>query len=252
MRILSIACGLLLAGSAVAQNSTGCSPTSSDNEVVRYTWALQSLLERFYASQPINQTFLGNATNSSRTESYYRNFQGIQRESRLGVRAVQQIGSRLSNFSSPTCNFTYPNATDAEGYVRTALRLESSVASALIGAAGYTRSPEVSFLLSRLASQHTAGATWLATQQSDSVFQPMSGALVPAYNPSYVLSTSGDQPGKLGRYLRGCVRAPVNLCGQQFFIGPLIGTIGEQGSETSSSSSSAISPTAAARNLFGS
>jgi cerevisin len=241
--------GLLLAGAAVSQNAS-CSPSSSDAEVIRYAWALQSLLEKFYTSQPLNQTFLSNAANSSRAE-YLQNFQGIQRQNRLGLRAVQQVGSNITGFSSPMCNFTFPNATSGESYVRNALRLESSVASALIGATGYTQSPEVSFLLARLASQHTADATWLATQQSGTIFLSNSSSLVPAYNPSYVIS-SGNQTGKLSQYLNGCVSAPSSPCGQPFFIGPLVGSVGNQSSATVGASSSAsISPTAVARKLFG-
>ncbi|KAI9375762.1 peptidase S8/S53 domain-containing protein [Aspergillus egyptiacus] len=223
MRLISFLSGLLVAGAAVAQNMSGCPPSPPDVEVVRYAWALQSLLERYYASQPLNQTFFSDATNSSGT-AYYQNFLGIQRGNRLGVRGVQQVGSKVPGFSTPSCNFALPNATDSENYVRTALQLQQNVASALIGATGYTRSPEVAFLLSRLAAQHTAAATYLASQQSRIVFQSNSSSLVPAYNPAYVLA-NGTQPGRLGRYLNGCVRAPSNVCGQPFLIGPLIGSL---------------------------
>ncbi|KAL2820463.1 hypothetical protein BDW59DRAFT_116385 [Aspergillus cavernicola] len=244
MRILSTLSALLLSGAALAQNTT-CSASSSDAEVVRYASALQSLTARFYASQPVNQTFLSDATNSSRV-SYYQNIQGIQRDTRLGVRAVQQLGSRVSGFSNPSCNFTFPNATNGEGYVRNALQLESNVASALLGATGYTQSPEVAFLLSRLAAQHIANGIWLATQQTSVLFLSNSSSLLPAYNPSYVIA-SGDQPGRLGQYLQGCVQAPSNPCGQPFFIGPLIGSVGNSSSATAGSNSASISPTAAAR-----
>ncbi|KAL4917008.1 hypothetical protein BDW62DRAFT_184818 [Aspergillus aurantiobrunneus] len=249
MRVFSILSGLLLAGAAVAQDSS-CSPQSSDAEVVEYAWALQTLLEGYYTSQPLNQTFLSDATNSSRAE-YYQNLQGIHRRNRLGVRAIQQVASKVPGFSSPSCSFTYPNVTSGEDYVVNALQLETNVASALLGAVGYTQSPEVSFILARLASQHSAGATWLATQQTGVVFPSNISSLVPAYNPSYVLG-SGNQPGRLGRYLGGCVSAPSDPCGQPFFIGPLVGSVGNQSSATVGSTSSAsISPTAtAAKRLF--
>ncbi|KAJ0415060.1 hypothetical protein BJY00DRAFT_268132 [Aspergillus carlsbadensis] len=246
MRVFKFLSGLLLAGAAVAQNSTGsCKASSSDTEVVRYAWALQSLLERYYGSQPFNQTFLSDATNST-TAEYYQNLQGIQRQNRLGLRAVQLVGAKTGNFSRPTCNFTFPNATSGEDYVKNALNLETNVASAFIGATGYTQSPEVSFLLARLAAQHTADATWLATQQKGLIFPTNASSLVPAYNPSYVLG-SGNQTGRLGQYLRGCVSAPSPPCGEIFFIGPLVGSSGNQTSATEGSSSSAsVSPTARA------
>ncbi|KAL4866798.1 hypothetical protein BDV12DRAFT_129508 [Aspergillus spectabilis] len=248
MRVFSMLSGCLLAGAAIAQN-TSCFPQSSDADVVKYAWALQSLVESYYTSYPLNRTFLNDATNGSRTE-YYQNIQGIQRQNRLGVRAVQQVGSNVTGYSNPSCNFTHPNATSGESYVRNALQLESSVASALIGATGYTQSPEVSFLLARLASEHTAGATWLAAHQTGVVFPTNSTSLVPAYNPEYVLG-SGNQVRRLGRFLHGCVDAPANPSDQPFFIGPLVGSVGNRSSATVGASSSAsISPTAAARRLF--
>ncbi|KAL5338554.1 hypothetical protein BJX70DRAFT_194296 [Aspergillus crustosus] len=249
MRISSMLSGLVLAGAAIAQN-TSWSPQSSDVAVVKYAWALQSLLEGYYTSQPLNQTFLSDATNASRTE-YYQNIQGIQRQNRLGVGAVKQVGTKVPGYSEPSCNISHPNATDGESYVRNALLLESSVASALIGATGYTQAPEVSFLLARLAAGHTASATWLAANQAGIVFPRNSTSLVPAYNPEYVLGTR-NQTGRLGQYLHGCVEAPSNPSGQIFFIGPLVGSIGNESSATvGATSSPSISPTAAARRFHG-
>ncbi|KAL4802656.1 hypothetical protein BDV18DRAFT_146238 [Aspergillus unguis] len=261
MRFTSMLSGLLLAGAAVAQN-TSCSPTSADASVLRYAYALQGLLERYYTSQPIDQSFFGDARNGS-TAQYYQNFHGIQRENRLGVRAILQVANKVPGYSNPTCDYSLPDVSSGEDYVANALRLEGSVAAAFIGATGYTQSPEVSFILARLASQHTAGATWLAAQQTSVLFQANSSALVPAYNPAYVLGT-GDETGRLGQYLGGCVSAPANPCGQAFYIGPLIGSIGNitaaaagpSGSPSASASASAsvsptptVSPTGAAKKL---
>ncbi|KAL4984915.1 hypothetical protein BDW68DRAFT_193298 [Aspergillus falconensis] len=249
MRFSSIFGGLLLASAAIAQNAS-CSPKSSDAEVVEYAYALQGLLESYYTSQPINQTFLRDATNSSRVE-YYQNLLGIQRQNRLGVRALQQVGSQVPGFSNPRCDYSVPNATSGEEYVTNAAELEGSVASALIGAVGYTQSPEVSFILTRLAAVHTAGGTWLAAEQNGVVFPSNVSSLMPAYNPEYVLG-SGNEPGRLGRYLQDCVTAPSDPCGQTFFIGPLVGSVGNRTSAAAVPSGSAsitpsISPTAAAR-----
>ncbi|KAL4967893.1 uncharacterized protein BDV14DRAFT_197537 [Aspergillus stella-maris] len=258
MRFLSLLSGLLLAGAAAAQSSD-CSPQESDASVVEYAWALQTLLERYYTSQPINQTFLTDATNGSRAE-YYQNFLGIERENRLGVRAIQQVGSKTPSFSTPRCTFTPPNATDGEDFVHNAILLEGSVAAAFIGAVPYTQAPEVSFILARLAAEHTAASTWLAGQQTGVLFRLNASSLVPAYNPSYVLGT-GNQTGRLGRYLGDCVDGPSDPCDQTFWIGPLVGSAGNRtsaavgaggpnngsGNSTSSSASASISPTAAAR-----
>ncbi|KAL4931714.1 uncharacterized protein BDV17DRAFT_288774 [Aspergillus undulatus] len=198
MRFFSLLSGLLLAGAAAAQSSD-CALKSSDVEVIRYAWALQALLEGYYTSTPINQTFLSDATNGS-TAEYYQNILGIQRQNRLGVRAIQQVGSKVPGYSNPTCTFTHPNATDAGDYVKNAILLEGSVAAAFIGAVPYTQSPEVSFILARLAAQHTADTTWLAAQQTGVLFHSNTSSLVPAYNPSYVLG-NGTQVGRLGRWL---------------------------------------------------
>ncbi|KKK11932.1 hypothetical protein AOCH_003714 [Aspergillus ochraceoroseus] len=249
MRFLSVFSGLLLAGAAVAQNSS-CSPTSSDADVVKYAWVVQSLLERFYSSQPLNTTFLSDATNSSHAE-YYANLQGIQRQNRLGVRAIQLLSGKVPDFSPPSCTFTTPNSTSGEDFVRNALDLESSASAAFIGATGYTQSPEVSFILSRLAAQHAADAAWLAGEQTGVVFPTNTTSLIPAYNPSYVLS-NGTETGKLGQYLGGCVTPPTSPCGQ-FFIGSLIGSLGNATAASAGITGSAsVSPTAmAARKLFG-
>lgn len=241
MRLFSALSGLFLAGAAFAQNSSsGCSPKSADVQVIQFGWALQYLSERFYTAQPLNQSFLNSATNSSRA-NYNTNFQGIQRQNRLGVRAVQQLGSRVSGFSAPKCNYTFPSASNGESWVENALQLEQSITGALIGLAGYTQSPEVSFLLARLSAQHSGQAYYIASQQQGVVFPTNSSSLVPAYTPDWVLQ-SGNQPGKLGSYLKDCVSAPSSPCGEKLNIGPLIGTFGSNAtSNTSSASPSASS-----------
>lgn len=260
MRLFSILSGFLLAGATVAQNSS-CAPTSSDAAVVRYACALQGMLEEYYTSHPVNQTFLSDARNSSSAQ-YYQNLQGMHRENQLGLRALLQIGHRVPGFSNPTCNFSLPEVTSAEEFVENALLFEGSVAAALLGVTGYTQTPAISFVLARLASQHTAHATWLASQQTGVIFMSNSSALLPAYNPMYVLST-GNGTARFGQYLHGCVEAPESPCGQPFYIGPLVGSVGNvtaaavgpSGSPSASASASispipTASPTAAARKLF--
>lgn len=247
MRIFSALSSLLLVGAAAAQSSGSCSPTSADVQVVQYGWALQYLLERYYSSQPLNSTFLMSADNSS-SANYYTNFQGIQRQNRLGVRAVQQLGSKVPGFSAPRCNFTFPQASDGETWVKNALKLEQTVCGAYIGLAGYTQSPEVSFLIARLAAQHSGQAYYIASNVQQPVFPTNSSSLVPAYNPDYVLQ-SGNQPGKLGDYLNGCVSPPSSPCGSPLTIGPLIATSGGSNA-TSSSASPSGSATAFAKRFF--
>ncbi|PKY06332.1 hypothetical protein P168DRAFT_316345 [Aspergillus campestris IBT 28561] len=244
MRIFSFLSSALLMGAAVAQGSDSCAPKPSDTQVVKFSWALEYLLERFYSQQPLNQTFLQSADNSSHA-NYLANFQGIQRQSRLGLHATRQVGAKIPEFEAPKCNFTFPTAKDGESWVKSAMQLESSVSGAFIGLSAYTQSPEVSFLLARLAAEHTSHAYYIATNQNATVFQANSTTLIPAYTPDYVLQ-SGSQPGKLGQYLHSCVTAPTSPCGN-FTVGPLIGSFaGPSSAGIVPSSSATPSPSAGA------
>ncbi|KAE8137345.1 hypothetical protein BDV38DRAFT_247165 [Aspergillus pseudotamarii] len=245
MRIFSALSSLLLAGAALAQSSD-CAPKSGDVQTVQFAWALQYLSERFWSSQSLNQTFLNNATNAS-SANYEPNFRGITRENRLGVRAVQQLGKGLSNFTAPRCNFTIPPAQDADSFLKNALQVEQTVAGGLIGLAAYTQSPEVSFLLARLAAQHSAQAAYLGSEQNATFFPSNSTSLIPAYTPDQILKTgnqTGNQTGQLGTYLSQCVTAPSGPCGQKVNIGPLVATLNSTSTGGGSSSSAAPSSTA--------
>ncbi|KAE8402236.1 hypothetical protein BDV37DRAFT_162091 [Aspergillus pseudonomiae] len=241
MRIFSALSSLLLAG-AVAAQSSDCSPKSGDVQTLQFAWALQHLTERFWSSQSLNQTFLNNATNTS-TANYDANFKGITRENRLGIRAVQQVASGLSNFTTPRCNLTIPQARDADSFLKNALQVEQTVAGGLIGLAAYTQSPEVSFLLARLAAQHSAQAAYLGSEQNSTFFPSNSTSLVPAYTPDQILK-AGNQTGLLGTLLSNCVTAPSGPCGQKVNIGPLVATLNS--TSTSGGSSSSASPSSSA------
>ncbi|KAE8372864.1 hypothetical protein BDV26DRAFT_82728 [Aspergillus bertholletiae] len=244
MRIFSALSSLLLAGAAVAQSSD-CAPKSSDVQTLQFAWALQHLSERFWSSQSLNQTFLSNATNAT-TANYPPNFQGITRENRLGVRAVQQIGNSISNFTTPRCNITIPQSANADSFLKNALQVEQTVAGGLIGLAAFTQSPEVSFLLARLAAQHSAQAAYLGTEQNATFFPANSTSLIPAYTPDQLIKAT-NQTGQLGTLLKGCVTPPAGPCGQQVNIGPLVATLNSTrtGGGTSSSASASASTTGA-------
>jgi cerevisin len=243
MRIFSALSSLLLAGAAVAQSSD-CSPKSSDVQTVQFAWALQSLSERFWTAQSLNQTFLSSAPNASNA-NYDANFKGITRENRLGVRAVQQVGNDVPGFSAPRCNFSIPAAQNAQSFTRNALRLEQTVAGALIGLSAYTQAPEVSFLLARLAAEHSAHAAYIGNEQNSTYFPSNSSSLIPAYTPDQVLR-SGNQTGQLGTYLQNCVSAPAAPCGQKVNIGPLVASFNSTGGGAGGASSSATPSSSAA------
>ncbi|PYH98669.1 hypothetical protein BO71DRAFT_315931 [Aspergillus ellipticus CBS 707.79] len=237
MRFFSTLSGLLLAGVALGQSSSSCALQSSDDPLIEYGYSLSFFLDRFYSSIPVNQTFLNDVLNSS-TGAYLANFQGLQRQNRLGVRAVQQLGARASGFSAHNCSFTFPSASDGETFVRNVLQLESTVAGAYIALAGYTQAPEAAFLWARLAAEHTAHAYYIASHQVSVLFPSNSSSLVPAYSPGSILSNATG-PGHLGQYFHGCVTAPPAPCGETLFISGLTANLGANVSASAAASSSA-------------
>jgi hypothetical protein len=90
----------------------------------------------------------------------------------------------------------------------------------MVGAAGYTQSPEVAFLLARLAAQHAAHATWFGSRVNSTMFTPNATSLVSAYGPDEVLQKT-NTTGSLGIYLGDCVTAPKEPCPGTLKIGPL-------------------------------
>lgn len=252
MRFLSFLSSMLLVGAATAQSATpsssgaasACTPASSDNKVVQLAWNLQSLLERYYASVPISPTILSSLPNSSSVD-YSTNLRGVQQQNHLGARALQQLGAKVPGFTTPRCNSTLPKPNDGATYLKYAAELEYDVCGAFIGLAGYTQKPEISFLMSRLAAEHAAQATWLGSHVSPVFFQSNSTALISAYSPDYVLK-SGNKPGMLGRYLRSCASSPPGPCDKVLLIGPLGANL------TSPSASSSAFASSSSSLLFGS
>jgi hypothetical protein len=224
MRFFIALSSFLLLSSATAQSPTSCSATPNDAAVVEFGWALSSYLDQFYSQKPLNNSFLDSATNSA-TAEYVFNFQGIQRRNLLAVRAAQILASRIPNVHSPGCNFTFPPSPDGQTFVQNALTVERAASGAFVGLAAYTRSPEVSFLMSRLASERAAHAYYLAAQQMPVDFLANSTSLIQAYSPQHVLR-SGNRPGNLGQFLHGCLKAPPSPCGLPLGIGPLGGSFG--------------------------
>ena len=141
MRFLQTLGSLLLIGAATTaaqgSDSSSCAPTNSDNQVVQFAWYLQFFCDRFYANNPMNETIISSLPNSGST-AYSENIKGLQAQNRLGVRAVQQVGTKVPGFTTPKCNFTFPHVTDGKSWLRNAARIESDLTGAFIGLAGYT------------------------------------------------------------------------------------------------------------------
>ena len=196
--------------------TTGCGPTPGDATVVKFAYALEDLNAQFYRSTPLNSTAFTGAPNET-TALWAPNFTGMQKQSNLSLTAIQQLGSMTPNFTAPACNFTLPHTTSPRVTVETAYYLESSISGAFIGLAGYSQSPEVAFLMARLAAVHEGHAVYIQSNLREPVFSDANNTLVPAYPPEHVL-TSGMAPGMLGSFLGSCVKAPDKPCGNTLIV----------------------------------
>ncbi|KAJ5825164.1 hypothetical protein N7474_002302 [Penicillium riverlandense] len=202
---------------------TSCSLASGDTQVLQFSWALSEFISEFYASMPVNENVASQLQNSSSASKALSNLQGLEKQNNLSIEAIQQLSSKAPNFKQPKCSFTIPKADSIPAFATFAYQFESTVSGGFIGLAGYTQSPEVSFLLARLAAEHSAHATWIGSRVNSSMFSPSSNSLVDAYSPTQILQ-SKNQTGSLGQYLNGCVTAPKSPCGS-IQIGPLDATV---------------------------
>ncbi|KAJ6113826.1 hypothetical protein N7523_007143 [Penicillium sp. IBT 18751x] len=235
--------------SAASSSSTACALTSSDTQVLEYTYALSKFLNSFYASTALNSSVAAQVSNSTSASKVLSNLQGIQHLDNLTVEAVRELGSKAPGFSAPSCSYTYPTVNNITAFVHYAYQFEYTLAGAFIGAAGYTTSPEVAFLLARLAAEHSAHSTYIGSRLNSTMFQSSSDSLVSAYSPTQVLMT-GNSTGSLGSYLGGCVSAPSSPCGA-LKIGPLEANITSSAGASSSTplQSSASSTSSASARL---
>ncbi|KAJ5612080.1 hypothetical protein N7510_005274 [Penicillium lagena] len=224
--------------SAGASSSSGasssCSLSSGDTQVLQFSWVLSDFIQKFYASMPVNENVASQLQNSTSASKALSNLQGLEKQNNLSVEAVQQLGSQAPNFKQPKCSYTIPKADSIPAFAMFAYQIESTLSGGFIGLAGYTQSPEVSFLLARLAAEHSAHATWIGSRVNSSMFSPSSNSLVDAYSPTQILQ-SKNQTGSLGQYLNGCVTAPNNPCGT-LQIGPLDATVTSSAASSSGTS----------------
>ncbi|KAJ5114411.1 hypothetical protein NUU61_000170 [Penicillium alfredii] len=244
MRFFSYLGSFIATGAALSSAaSPSCSPSSGDTQVLQFAWAISEFVGQFYASIPINQTFAGGLQNSTSAKVALANLKGIEKKSNLTIQAIKQVSWKAPNFKKPSCKYTIPKANSVLSFARYAYQFETTLSGAYIGLAGYTQSPEVSFLLARLAAEHSAHATWIGNRVNSTLFPTNSSSLFPAYLPTQVLK-SKNETGSLGRYLHGCVTAPSSPCGS-LKIGPL-----DANTTTSSASASSSTAKASRRRLY--
>ncbi|CAG8155468.1 unnamed protein product [Penicillium nalgiovense] len=214
---------LLLVGvtvsSATSSAASICSPSSSDTNVLQFALGLSNFIGEFYNST-VNSTF--GSSNNATIQAYQRMLFGFEKDNTLSSAAIEKVGAIASGFSKPNCDYKFPEVNSTQHWTQWAYRFEDTVTGAFIGLAGYTESPEISFLMARLAAEHSAHSALIGSRMNSTYFSQNSTSLVAAYGPAQVLSAR-NQTGSLGEYLGGCLTAPTSSCGQ-LRIGPLAAT----------------------------
>lgn len=203
--------------------TSGCTPTSGDTGVVGFAYALESLGHDYYASIPLNATSFSRAPNDS-TAQWFPNFMGMEKRGNVSLMALDDLGRITPNFHAPRCKFNLPTPTNPTDLLDTTYDLEQSLCGAYIGLAGYSQSPEVSFLMARLAAGHAGNAVYIQSHLMEPIFSDRNNSLYPAYPPERVLS-NGTAPGMLGDYLGNCVKVPVKPCGKTLVVNGTSGNL---------------------------
>ncbi|KAJ5864215.1 uncharacterized protein N7529_006131 [Penicillium soppii] len=234
--------GLLLAAVSASAASSGCAPTSSDAKVLEFAWGLSDFIGGYYNST-VNSTF--SSSSNATIAAYKKVLFGVEKENTLGSEAIEKVAQKAPGFSEPQCTFQFPQVNTTQAWAYYAYQFEATVTGAFIGLAGYTQSPEVSFLLARLAASHSAHATLIGSKVNSTLFAQNATSLVGAYGPAQILSTR-NQTGSLGQYLGDCLTTPSSPCGS-LKIGPLDATPTSSIVAGTSSASSSASSSAAAK-----
>jgi hypothetical protein len=230
--IVSLLAGVTSAATATSASNAAstCSPSSSDAKVLEFAWGISQFIGGYYNST-VNSTF--GSSNNATLQAYQKILFGLEKDNTLSTQAVEKVGAKAPGFSKPQCEFTFPQVNTTQAWATYAYRFEETVTGAFIGLAGYTESPEVSFLMARLAAEHSAHTALIGSRVNSTMFAANSSSLVAAYGPAQVLSTR-NQTGSLGQYLGGCLTAPVSRCGP-LKIGPLAATPSSSGVASSTS-----------------
>ncbi|KAJ5306752.1 hypothetical protein PENANT_c003G10350 [Penicillium antarcticum] len=240
MRFLNLV-GLVLAGATASNAATSCAPSSSDAAVLEFAWGLADFIGGYYNST-VDSNFPSNSRNAT-VLGYKKILSGLSNQNTLSVEAIDKASSSLSGFQEPQCSFTYPQVNTTAAWAYYAYQFESTVTGAFIALAGYTQSPEVSFLMARLAAEHNGHATFIGSRVNSTLFADNATSLVSAYGPNQVISNR-NATGSLGQYLGGCLTAPSSPCGP-LRIGPLDATPSSSAGASSTASPSSTASSAA-------
>ncbi|KAJ5463252.1 hypothetical protein N7475_008196 [Penicillium sp. IBT 31633x] len=246
MRFFNVVSVLLAGATATSAAGASCAPTASDAQVLQFAWGLSDFIGGYYNST-VNSTFAGSS--NATILAYKRILFGLEKENTLGSEAIEEVGAKAQGFTEPQCTFQFPQVNTTQAWAQWAYRFESTVTGAFIGLAGFTQSPEVSFLMARLAASHNAHATLIGSRVNSTLFAQNTTSLVGAYEPDQILAKT-NQTGSLGLYLGDCLSAPSSPCGT-LKVGPLIATpSGTPSSSAVASSTSMVASSSAAAKRF--
>lgn len=223
--------------------------TAADAASITYGYKVQSLLDNYYSSIPVNTSYFSDlsmaATQQSngmtKAENTVTNIRGLAKQASLGKEALSELAQRAGIDLSDECNYKYPSAPNGTSFLDTAFYFEATMCGAFIGLADYVESPEAAFLAARLSAEHGIHASALRAMMQPVGFMPNSTALTPAFTPDMILE-EGMSVGHLGTWLNGCAKSPAAPCSGQVVIGNLVATL--TGQNASSMSSTGACPTA--------
>ncbi|KAJ6178204.1 hypothetical protein N7519_008665 [Penicillium mononematosum] len=202
-----------------ASAASTCSPSASDAKVLQFALGVSNFIGTFY-NETVNSTF--GESNNATIKAYQKILFGLEKGNTLSSQAIEKVGAKAPGFSKPECDYKIPEVNSTQSWAQWAYRFEATVTGAFIGLAGYTESPEVAFLMARLAAEHSEHSSLIGSRVNASYFAQNSTSLVAAYGPVQILSTR-NETGSLGEYLGGCLTAPTSPCGP-LRIGPLAAT----------------------------
>lgn len=245
MRSFIVTISALLAGYAAHVNAA-CTPSASDMTAVEFGYSVQKLLVSYYESVPVNSTFFSALPSdvTSHTD-ILANAEGLKRQAKLGVDALEELASKGSTNSSrmpmPSCKYNPPKPQNAKAYLMNAQQIESTLCGAFIGLADYVQWPQAAFLMARLSAGHGNHAAYIGSLMKADLYMANSTQLLPAFKPQEVM-TPGMGVGHLGQWMNNCTRIPTPPCGRHLKIGPLGSNLTRASSGSMSSTRASTSP----------
>ncbi|KAH0333649.1 hypothetical protein KCU81_g9790, partial [Aureobasidium melanogenum] len=215
--------------------------TAADAASITYGYKVQSLLDSYYSSIPVNASYFSDLPMAStqdsngmtKAENTVTNVRGLAKQASLGKQAISELAQKASVNLDDDCQYRYPLAPNGTVYLKNAFYFEATMCGAFIGLADYVESPESAFLAARLSAEHGIHASALRAMMQPVGFMPNSTYLTPAFTPDMIMQ-EGMSVGQLGTWLNGCAKSPAAPCGGHVVIGDLLATLAGQNASMTS------------------